>query len=74
VLEGAAPEPLGFQREDILLHGKPVGKMTNCVWSPRMACNIGYALVDVAARVGDAVVIQRPSGPVAAKLVDLPFL
>ncbi len=74
VLEGAVPEPLGFQREQILLNGKAVGTMTNCVWSPRMTCNIGYALVDVAAQAGAQVVVQRPSGPVAARLVELPFL
>jgi glycine cleavage system aminomethyltransferase T len=74
VLEGEKPAPLGFKREDILHKGVKAGMMTNCVWSPRMKCNIGYALISVAAGVGDIVTIQRPSGPVEAKLVELPFL
>jgi glycine cleavage system aminomethyltransferase T len=74
VLEGEKPAPLGFKREDILHKGVKAGMMTNCVWSPRMKCNIGYALISVAAGVGDTVTIQRPSGPVEAKLVELPFL
>ncbi len=74
VLDGATPEPLGFQREVIVLDGSAVGMMTNCVWSPRMECNIGYALIDVVARAGDRVTVQRPSGPVSARLVELPFL
>jgi glycine cleavage system aminomethyltransferase T len=74
VLEGGAPEPLGFKREDILLGGKRIGMMTNCVWSPRMKTNIGYALVDVTAQVGNDVTVQRDRGAVKAKLVELPFL
>jgi glycine cleavage system aminomethyltransferase T len=74
ILEGDKPEPLGFRREDILLNGKRMGMMTNCVWSPRMKCNIGYALVDVAAEVGNHVEVMRAQGPVGAKLVELPFL
>jgi glycine cleavage system aminomethyltransferase T len=74
VLEGEKPEPLGFSREVITHNGKPVGMMTNCVWSPRMTCNIGYALIDVAVQAGETVMVQRARGPVAAKLVELPFL
>jgi glycine cleavage system aminomethyltransferase T len=74
VLEGEKPEPLGFKREVIVHGGKAVGMMTNCVWSPRMKCNIGYALIDVGVQAGESVVVQRPSGVVAAKLVELPFL
>jgi glycine cleavage system aminomethyltransferase T len=74
VLEGDSPEPLGFQREDIMRTGKKVGMMTNCVWSPRMKCNIGYALISIDVKAGDTVEIMRKRGPVGAKLVDLPFL
>ncbi len=74
VLDGDSPAPLGFRREDILLNGKVVGSMTNCVWSPRMKANIGYALISVAATVGMTVQIQRPTGLTSARLVDLPFL
>ena len=48
--------------------------MTNCVWSPRLKANIGYALVAVEAQAGDMVEIMRPAGVTAARLVELPFL
>lgn len=74
ILPGDKPAPLGFRLEDISFQGKIIGKMTNCVWSPRMKSNIGFALISVVANAGDAVTINRVSGPVNAKLVELPFL
>jgi glycine cleavage system aminomethyltransferase T len=74
ILEGDTPAPLGFKREDIIVGGQKVGMMTNCVWSPRMQANIGYALISVEHKVGDIVQIARPSGVTVAKLVELPFL
>ena len=74
ILEGEAPAPLGFRREDIVQNGKRIGMMTNCVWSPRMKANIGYALIDASVPAGGTVQVLRDQGPVAAKLVELPFL
>jgi glycine cleavage system aminomethyltransferase T len=74
VLNGEAPAPLGFKREDISYEGQRVGMMTNCVWSPRMKANIGYALISVAVKVGETVQINRQSGITSARLVELPFL
>ena len=74
VLEGETPSPLGFRREDILRDGKRIGMMTNCVWSPRMKANIGYALIDSSVPAGETVQVLRDRGQVAAKLVELPFL
>jgi aminomethyltransferase len=74
ILEGESPAPLGFEREPIELGGAQIGMMTNCMWSPRLSCNIGYALIAVSAQPGDEVIVMRPSGPVTAKLVELPFL
>jgi len=74
VLEGMTPAPLGFSHEDILVSGRKAGVMTNCVWSPRMQANIGYALVSVEHRAGEMVEIVRSNGPCAARLVPLPFL
>jgi glycine cleavage system aminomethyltransferase T len=74
ILEGETAAPLGFKREDVSHNGSRVGMMTNCVWSPRMKANIGYALINVSAQAGDEVIIHRGTGPVAAKLVELPFL
>jgi glycine cleavage system aminomethyltransferase T len=74
VLEGDKPAPLGFNLEDIHHNGKAVGKMTNCVWSPRMKANIGFALIAADVGVGETVQIARAKGTTAAKLVELPFL
>ena len=74
VLEGSTPAPLGFSWEEIRRHGKKVGSMTTCVWSPRLEANIGYALISVDCRRGDFVEVMRPGGVVTAKLVDLPFI
>ncbi len=74
MLDGKSPEPLKFSWEDIYFKEKKVGDMTNCVWSPRVNANIGYALVSVNLRPGDEVKINRGDRLVNAKLVDLPFL
>lgn len=74
ILQGDTPAPLGFRREDIRRNGASVGMMTNCVWSPRMRANIGYALISVDTSVGQSVQVMRDTGPVTARLVDLPFL
>lgn len=74
ILEGSKPAPLGFRHEDIVVGGGKAGVMTNCVWSPRMKANIGYALISAEVPVGEEVEIVRASGPARARLVDLPFL
>ena len=73
-LEGSQPAPLGFAWEDIILDGKKVGDMTNCVWSPRMEQNIGYGLVQADLSAGQTVEIARKAGAVQAELCELPFL
>ncbi|RNJ44904.1 glycine cleavage system protein T [Mesorhizobium erdmanii] len=74
VLEGHAPAPLGFRRQDIIRDGQRIGMMTNCVWSPRLKANIGYALIDAGVPAGETVQVMRDQGAVSAKLVELPFL
>ncbi len=74
ILEGTTPENLGFNWESISKNGTKVGDMTNCIWSPRMKANIGFALVSSELALGDEVVVHRPSGATAAQLVSLPFL
>ena len=74
VMDGAAPMPFGTRAEDILHNGEKVGKMTNSTWSPRMKANIGFALISVSVTAGASVQVMRPGGPVAARLVELPFL
>lgn len=75
ILEGESPDPLAFHWEDILVDGQKVGDMTNCVWSPRLQKNIGYALISRSCHVGEAVTLRRSAGrEVQASLVDIPFL
>jgi glycine cleavage system aminomethyltransferase T len=74
ILDGPTPAPLGFVREDIMQGGRKVGMMTNCIWSPRMKSNIGYALINVAVSAGQTVQVMRTTGMVEARLVELPFL
>ncbi len=73
-LEGSTPEPLGFCWEEIQLARKKIGDMTNCVWSPRLNTNIGYALVTITAKPGDEVTVKRNGRWSSGKLVELPFL
>ena len=73
-LQGDDPAPLGFSWEDIEIDGRKVGDMTNCVWSPRMQQNIGYALISTEFLAGQSVEIVRAHGRVSALLCELPFL
>ncbi len=74
ILEGDKPASLGFRLEEISCKGAVIGKMTNCVWSPRMKANIGFALISSSVGVGQTVSVHRAAGPATAKLVELPFL
>ncbi len=74
VLDGKDPHPLGFTWDAIHQNGQKVGDMTNCIWSPRMKANIGYALISVDVAVGEDVIVIRDEKPIAAGLVELPFL
>lgn len=75
ILDGDIPDPLAFHWEKIMMNGEVVGDMTNCVWSPRMHKNIGYALISVKCQVGDTVILHRSEGRMTeAKLVEMPFL
>lgn len=74
VLQGDDPLTLGFVWAEILVDGKPVGHLTNCVWSPRMKTSIGFALISTAYIAGDEVRVSIGGNTVEAKLVELPFL
>lgn len=74
ILEETESHPLGFSWESLYVNNAKIGDMTNCVWSPRMKTNIGYALVSINFKPGDEVVVDRGGTPVKAKLVELPFI
>jgi glycine cleavage system aminomethyltransferase T len=73
-LEGDQPIMTAFQWFDIMKGNDKVGDMTNIVWSWRLKQNIGFALVSVNAKPGDAVEVIRDGKPVQGELCELPFL
>ena len=54
--------------------GEAVGHMTNRAWSPRLAANIGFALVSREAKPGDRVRVTLGGEPVDGTLCEMPFL
>lgn len=58
----------------ILRNGAQIGQMTHQAWSYRLKRLIGYALVSVDSKPGEVVEVMKNGHPVAAELVDLPFL
>jgi glycine cleavage system aminomethyltransferase T len=73
-LEGDQPIMTAFHWFDITKGNDKVGDMTNIVWSWRLKQNIGFALVSVNAKPGDAVEVIRDGKPVQGELCELPFL
>ena len=71
--DGTPTQP-GFSWQEIRYDGRRIGDMTCCVWSPRMAKNIGYGLVASDIAAGTTVEVIRAGRPVAATLTGLPFL
>ncbi len=58
----------------VLRDGRPVGRVTNAVHSPRLERNIGYAWVPIElADAGTRIDVQAPFGTPAARVVPLPF-
>lgn len=74
ILDGDKPAPLGFSVEDISHNGRPISKMTTCVWSPRMKANIGFALISSSVIAGETITVHRACSLTTAQLVELPFL
>ena len=56
--------------------GKPVGRVTSAIWSPRLKKNIGYAMVPNAqAATGTTLQVDIPgSGARKATVVVMPFI
>jgi len=56
-------------------HGKPVGRVTSAIHSPRIEKNIGYANVPVEySDLGTELEVLHPEGPRAAVVVRKPFI
>jgi aminomethyltransferase len=61
---------------DALADGKPVGTVTDLIWSPRLEKNIGYVWVPIGlAEPGNALEIVAPDGGTwPATTASIPFL
>lgn len=59
---------------DILQEGRKVGDMTNGIWSRRLNCNIGFALISRECKVGQSVTVDRQGKQVSGELCKLPFI
>lgn len=54
---------------------KQIGKVTSCVYTPRMERNIGYAMVELAyTELGSNFTIETSEGPRQATVVEKPFV
>ena len=74
MLEGNEPLGASFIWFDIQSNGAKVGSMTNIIWSHRLKKNIGFALVSVTVKPGDAVTVIKGDEQVNGTLCELPFI
>jgi aminomethyltransferase len=60
----------------VAVAGKTVGRVTSAIWSPRLAKNIGYAMVPVAqSALGTTITVDIPgAGQRKATVVAMPFI
>ena len=74
-IEGA---PIGFNATTwpVAAGGRPVGRVTSAIYSPRLEKNIGYAMVPVAhAAAGTRLAVEIPDvGTRTATVVEMPFV
>ena len=55
--------------------GRPVGHVTDLIWSPRLRKNIGYVWIPVElAAPGTELRVEMPEGSTAARTASIPFL
>jgi aminomethyltransferase len=73
-----AGEPLAFEISAFwpaYHNGNQVGHVTDLVWSPRLAKNIGYVWVPIElADPGNTLRIQAPEGEATGRTASIPFL
>ena len=56
-------------------NGKPVGRVTKVIWSPRLEKNIGYVWVPIElADAGNELEVTSPDGILEGKTAAIPFV
>src|SRR5207253_9374103 len=69
-------EPVGFNMTKWLVErrGRPIGRVTSAIFSPRLQKNIGYAMVPSEhADLGTELIALHPAGPRTAAIVKTHF-
>ena len=73
-----AGEPLGFNPDKwpVTAGGRPIGRVTSAIWSPRLEKNLGYAMLPVDRTTpGSEITVEIPGkGTRLAKVVAKPFV
>jgi len=73
-----AGEPLGFNPDKwpVTAGGRPIGRVTSAIWSPRLEKNLGYAMLPVDRTTpGSEITVEIPgAGARLAKVVAKPFV
>ena len=70
-------EPIEFNmtKWPVAARGKPIGRVTSAIHSPRLKANIGYAMVPTQhSDLGTRLTVQHPNGPRIATVVRKPFI
>lgn len=69
------PIDFNMTKWEVRAGGRPVGRITSAIHSPRLEKNIGYAMVPTRyAKLGTALSIAVPGGDRAARVVRKPFV
>lgn len=73
-IHGASLDSTNEHPWPVISDGSQPGKLTSCVYSPRLGKNIGLALVPLAhSQAGSMLTIDTPYGKRQATVVPLPF-
>ena len=70
-------KPVGFNmtKWPVERRGRPIGRVTSAIYSPRLEKNIGYAMVPSEhADLGTELIVLHPAGPRTAVVVKKPFI
>ena len=74
VLEEEQPISAFGRWMPVLLDGRPVGYMTNNVWSYRLERNIGFGLVETTCKIGTQIAVEMDGKTLSGVMTELPFI
>ena len=69
------PIEFNMTKWPVAARGKPIGRVTSAIHSPRLKANIGYAMVPTQhSDLGTRLTVELPNGPRIATVVKKPFI